>query len=198
MIEDLVRHMAGVELRLDGLAQPEVGGWRAIAETTLAAPAASVTFAGIPQNYRTLAMVLQLCTDRVNELDVWGWQANADAGNNYDYLRMYMTGGNVHGVSVGRGVATIQSGYTEAVNSRANNLAPNLSFWPGYASASMEKWSVTSIASVGGNVSADSDLYLVFAAGHWRSTNAITSLTIYPVLGANLVAGSILTLYGIL
>jgi len=197
--QELVRRITAIERRLDSLVKPEVGGWRLIPNpVALAAPAASVTFANLPQIYRTLVLLMQVRTDAVAEADVTLWRANGDAGANYDYVYGRLSADGTQG-STGA-TASIQGliGYTEAANSRASNFSPCVAYFPGYALATQEKWCATSIHTKMGDVSALADLAVGIASSRWRSTAAITSLTIFPSTGPNFVAGSRFALYGIL
>jgi len=169
--------------------------WVSIAETALTAPAAIVTFANIPQNFRTLALPYQARTDAVAESDNVRLQFNGSAVG-YDTLESYFnSAGNVNipglnGVSMLAGVA-------EAANSRANNFSPTLLFIEGYARADRDKWAFGQ-SGVFGDASANADLYNTLDRGRWRSLAAVTSITLYPAVGPNFVAGSIFQLYGVL
>ena len=170
---------------------PGGGVWVYIAETILGAPAATVTFAAIPGTYRVLVMLNQLRTDLAAEGDWVAWRANADAGNNYDYRFI----GEV--AQSGRAGTEARMGTTEAANSRASCFGNHMTWWEGYALVDREKFCFTPIAGRVGDLSADADIDIFHLYSHWRSTVAITSLTLLPVTGNNFVAGSRFTLYGI-
>lgn len=173
------------------------GEWVLIAETVLSGSAASVTFSSISSSYRTLAMVLQARTDRAaSAIDLVEWQANGDAGNNYD--RTYLIGTIAGAVVAGGnlGVASAYLGSIDGSTARANNFGIAICYWPGYADTSKEKYSITTGSwRIADAVAANT--YVGNWAGHWRNTNAITSLTILPTVGPNFVAGSQFSLYGI-
>lgn len=173
-------------------------GLRPIAETVLTAPAASVTFSSIPGNYRALVLLAQARTDAVLESDNVNWQANGDAGGNYDYAYGRFVGDNTQSSGAFIGSWFGHASRAEAVNSRANNFAPGMCWWLGYALADREKQSFTPATPAFGDVSAVSDMDIRVLSGRWRSTAAITSLTFIPQVGPNFVAGSRFALYGVL
>lgn len=172
-------------------------GLRPIAETVLTAPAASVTLANIPGNYRTLLYVIQARSDRVAEAEGFVLRCNADAGANYDWVDIHTS------IAVGptrggaRAATAISIGGIEAANARANNFAETMAYLPGYALTASEKH-VHAFSGYYGDASADADVYAFYNRGRWRNVNAITSLTVIPNLGPNFVAGSRFTLYGVL
>lgn len=170
--------------------------WELIAETLLGAPAASVTFAAIPQTYRVLALVSDVRTDAVAEVDSFFWRANADAGNNYDVAGFYASPA-FHGHWGARATPAPRAGIAEAVNSRANCFGPNIAFWLDYSSATAEKHCLAPGMGTAGDRSADADLYFQDAASWWRNIAAITQLVFAPDVGPNFVAGSRFTLYGV-
>ncbi len=173
------------------------GAWTPIAETILGAPAAAVTFAAIPGTYRTLVALLQVRTDRVNTNDFWAWRVNGDNAANYDhYQEMDGTGGVITRTS---GVAQtwVQAGNCEAATARANCWSPNIVYWEGYARVDREKYGEATNAGMIRGAAAGGDLGQGRGTGHWRNTAAITSVTFYPVTGANFIAGCVFQLYGI-
>lgn len=195
MIEDLIRQTALLERRLDRLTMPEIGGWRAIASTTLTGSAASVTFSNIPQIFRTLALVVQARTDRVLENDALIIRFNADSGANYDDNSVYLTNDTVSGITR-RGQDGIR-GIAEAANSRANTFSPTFIYVFNYADTNLEKW-VDLYASAFGDVSADADLITYFTGARWRNTDAIATITLIPGVGPNFVTSSVFQVWGIL
>jgi len=174
------------------------GAWALISETILTGSEASVTFSAIPQGYRTLVLQCQARTDGAAEYDVILWRANGDSGNNYD--RMYWRGrGDDVTTAVGARAQTGgRLGFCEGNNSRASNFPFMQCWFGGYALTDREKVSISPASLAYGDVSADADMYMGMDSARWRSTAAITSLTILPAIGANFVAGSRFTLYGIL
>lgn len=181
---------AGIEL--------PVGCWLPITTPVeLTAPVASVTFAAIPQHFRSLLLANQVRTDVAGEADNVLARFNGDAGANYDYVHLYGRGNNTRTSVGGIAVTSIALSLCEGANSRANVFSPSLSYLSGYTSASAEKIVNSCPNSIYGNRDANTDFYVWVSGGAWRSINAITSITYLPSLGANFVAGSIFQVYGL-
>lgn len=170
--------------------------WILIAETTLGASAASVTFNNVPQTYRTLWLFAEARTDRVAESDTVLWQANADGGANYDRVLFYAQI-TTHGQGGARAQTSGYVGVCEGASSRAANFGPMIVAWEDYASAIIEKTCEVPLSARAGDRSLDTDVEEYFMASWWRSTAAITRLDFLPLVGPNFVAGSKFTLYGI-
>lgn len=166
-----------------------------IGETVLTAPAASVTFASLPQNFRSLLFTTQVRTDKVATNDIVLWRANADAGANYDYVNAFGIAG---AAGSGNAIAATSGffAYCDAANSRAACFGGSLAIFPNYRSNTMEKQSW----NIGGNVGVPTagTIVCIFDNSHWRSTAAITQIDLFPSTGPNFVAGSVFQLYGIL
>lgn len=175
-----------------------VFSWKLIEESVLTGSVASVTFSSIPGIYRTLAMTLQARTDRAFTDDNILWRANADAGNNYDRIVSLTDGAGGTAFTGVLATAAAWAVRAEGANSTASNFAPGLCFWLGYALTDRQKYSLTPSTFDIGDLSALALLQLASFGGHWRNTAAITSLTLLPAIGANLVSGSRLALYGVL
>jgi hypothetical protein len=201
--EDFVRQVTRLEQRLDGLVRPEAPltppGLVLISETELGASAASVTFSSIPGTYRSLLIVVQARTDKAaSDADTVNVRFNGDTGNNYDRLAVVF-GNSATSYGPSRASSSMLSvAMAEASGSRASNFAPALMFAPDYAATDREKWLQVLNSPRFGDVAADSDVLLRIAAGRWRSSSAVTSITFLPNTGTNFVADSKFTLYGVL
>lgn len=175
-------------------------GLRVIKEYRLAAPAASVTFANIPQYYRTLKLTLDARSDRAGqELDVVGLRFNGDAGAaNYDWMRYSAQFGGAVVPAGARATSNINIAWIEAVNSTANTYSPCTITMVDYALADRYKRAYCESSGVFGNLSADTDLYMSHHRGQRRNTAATASLTLFLTSASNFVATSIFTLSGVL
>lgn len=166
-----------------------------IAETTLSASAASITFSNIPQGFRHLSLITNSRVDTAVEVDNLNIRFNGDSGANYDLQQLF--GNGVTATSVAsRGGTAITFGAAEGANSRANCFAPGIAWIFDY-SRTVEKRMI-GLTAVFGNLSADADLFALFRVGNWRNSNVITSIVITPATGPNFVTGSRFQLYGIL
>lgn len=198
-LENIAAQLSDLDRRLRRVETtdwPEV--WRFIDEIILVGAVANVTFPNIPAQFRTLALFVQARTDLADEVDVVLWRANADAGNNYDRPYFDAAASGAHGSGGGRATSAGYATICDAFDSRADNWSPGIVYWIGYSLADREKFSMSPISTRIGDLSGDGDVELRNCTGHWRNTNAITSLTLLPETGPNFVAGSRFTLYGIL
>jgi hypothetical protein len=155
-----------------------------IATTTLGTAAASITFSSISSAYTDLRLVFVGGTSTAT-LEMW-FRVNSDTGTNYSQTNLYGNG------------ATAASNRT----SNANYIVLS-STAPGtpvefvtvdlfsYAGSTYKTVLVTDSNDKNGSG------FVYRNAGLWRSTSAITSVTVLSEAG-NLVAGTTATLYGIL
>lgn len=193
--DDIYKQLTYLQKQIDNFVKPEVPlGLSLVSEQILTGSAATITFSSLPQNFKHLRIIAQLRTDRVAEIDAARLRFNGDSGGNYD--EEHYTANSTTLSSAGNLAATSMAiGATEADSSRASNFGPLILDVLNYTSAS-EKWILTRSGAFG-NVSAATDLFIQNYIGRWRSTAAITSLTLLPNIGPNFVSGSILQLYGL-
>lgn len=195
-VDGLLKEVALLKQRLDDLPKPEVSqGLSLIAPQVLAGPAAIITFTDIPQGYRHLKVIAHLRTSRAAELDAVNVRFNADSGSNYDRQLITATGTTVTN-SVVRASSILQVGAVEADSSRADNFSPVMMDITEYSNTSMEKW-LQARSVVFGDTSADADMFIQFFTGRWRSTAAITEVSLIPNVGPNFVSGCVVQLYGV-
>ncbi len=174
----------------------EYGRWSLISETTLSSPTGSVTFSAIPQNFKSLVLVMSVRSSQATEGDSSAIRFNGDTGANYDWVLWdYSTaaGGGAY-----RAQTCAIGGITEAANSTASAFSGNIVFIPNYADANIFKSVMPLPSSNFGNVSADTDCSMRLTSGKWRSTAPITSIVVYPYTGPNWATNCIFQLYGIL
>ena len=150
----------------------------------LTSSASTVTFSNIPQIYQDLVVVSQgqITTGVQNML----LRVNGDTGSNYSYTLLTGNGSSAasaRGTSTSNGVAD-SNGYLNATNF---NLA-TLHFM-NYSNTTTYK----TILSRSNSASTGTDAI----ANLWRSTAAITSISVYPANSASFAAGSTFDLYGI-
>jgi len=164
------------------------------APVILAAPAASVTFASIPQIFRHLVLFINARTNAVATADNISLRFNADAGNNYDYVILFGNNALAGSVNV---IAAAQAAtmVIDAANSRASCFGGGVAFIYNYANANIEK----DLNSLSGNSGTPTGAtkYVQVYTSHWRNVAAITSILVFPNVGPNFVANSVFQLYGI-
>lgn len=173
-------------------------GIRAIDEEVLAAPG-TFTFTGLDQAYRDLALACQLRSDRAAENDAVALRFNNDGGAaQYTWMVKMAQASNVFTATGTTAATELRVGGCEAANSRANNYTPFMVWVQGYRFADREKWAYSSNSGAFGNQSALADLYIIDYRGMWKSQAAVARIDLFPALGTNFVAGSRVTVYGIL
>jgi hypothetical protein len=198
MNPDLAREITLIKRRLDEIERGRLEvplGLSLTSSQTLSGSVTTVTFSSIPQGYRHLLLICQARTDRAAEVDGVLIRFNGDSTAIYDRQSLTANNATLTGAAA-RAQTSIQIGAGEAANSRASNFSPTEATIYDYASTATEKWTLSQNANFG-DVSADADLFWRSFAGRWRSTAAITSITILPNVGPNFVSGSIFQLYGI-
>jgi hypothetical protein len=156
----------------------------------------TIEFANIPQTFRALRCVTYLRDDggstNASETLI---RFNGDSGANYD--REEMIAGGTSAVSGAGGVAqTAAWAVLEGGGaSPANRFGTGELVVPGYAT-------VGNFKNVFGNTcylsSTLADCFIGLLTGLWRNTAAINDLQLVAAGGANFVAGSVATLYGML
>ena len=155
-----------------------------IATQTLSSGATSVTFSSISQSYTDLVLVCS--AQGTNATDTLTLVFNGDTANNYSVTRLS-----------GDGSSAGSQRYSNQPSMAIADYMPNSTyFFPviaqiqNYSSGSVYK-SVLSRTNAADN-------WVAAIVGMWRSTTAITSISVREAGGiVNLKAGSTFTLYGI-
>lgn len=159
-----------------------------IATSTLASGANSITFSSIPQTYTDLRLV---------------WLLNGKDNTNDPGLRVNGNTGNVYCLNFfrGNGSATVATKYTAAMgtnymymNSASSQTIPHLYTYDifNYTNTSYNK-TMLYTATQDQNGSGTK----IHFCGTYKSTAAITSLTVLIYPSGNMGVGSTATLYGI-
>lgn len=152
-----------------------------IATQTLGSSQSSYTFSSIPSTYTDLIIVAAIKNNSGDGASYM--QVNGDTGTNYNSTVINGDGTSATSVrqsSTGNGML--------ATRCDATNFWINTVQIQNYANTSTYK------SALWRN---NDGSYVVAGVGVWRSTAAISSVTLYPN-GASYVAGSTFTLYGIL
>jgi hypothetical protein len=150
----------------------------AIATVTLQVAAPSVTFSGIPNNYRDLIIVSNNL-GTVNNVDAI-MRFNGDSGANYSRVLMYGLG------------ATAGSG-TDANQAQISLFFPRITV--GASTTHIMDYSATDKHKTV-LVRTDSPDYATFAgAGRWANSSAINSIYLQPNSGS-FAPGATISLYG--
>lgn len=174
-----------------------------IARSKLSSSASSITINSIPQWNKDLHVVILGRTDRAsNTKSTLAIRFNGDSSTNYSYGQWNVQDGQAGGTPVASlnfynptnviSATSIQSIAVSGATAAANTFGYGQLTIPDYASSSKHKMlHLMSMCNQGNWVSHGYE-----GSGLWRSTSPITSITIFDVNGANLVAGSMITVYG--
>lgn len=164
-----------------------------IANTTLSGSAANIDFQSIPGHYAHLLLVMYLRTDQAVTSSTIFVRFNNDSAGNYDYQFVQ---GSAAVASASEAFAGTAAGVAPAPgNSAGANLFDAVTFdVPHYANSANNKAFASTFGSKVGTASGN--MTTGGYAGFWRSSAAITRVTILSGVG-NLVSGSRATLYGV-
>lgn len=152
-----------------------------ISSITLGATTSSVTFSSIPQTYTDLILVYN-GTSAVTNLPI---RFNSDTASNYSYTRIYGDGSSAS--------SDRESNYTYGVYAIGSSAAT-------IATIHINNYSnATTYKTLLGRGSYTTSGYVSMFCSLWRSTAAITSITLLgSTVPANFSVGSTFNLYGIL
>lgn len=169
-------------------------GFNKISETILSGTAASITFSSIPSTFRSLRI------QGVGRGDTAATSVEVRMQFNGDTTAIYDTQ-----VLAGQGAAasaaeTLAATFTKigemgAASAAAGNGGLFVIDIPWYAGTTF--WKLMNAGNADSIGTASGNLINWPRVGRWRSTSAITSLSIFPAAG-NFIAGTSFALYGIL
>jgi hypothetical protein len=158
-----------------------------IATTTLGSAAASYTFSSISGSYTDLVLVCQV--QQVTDGEDLAIQVNSDTGSNYSRTYICGDGSTAHS---GRSTAATSIVLDHhATPPTSSSFSVNVINFENYSNTTTNKTIIArsnSLSTYGGSVG---------VVGLWRSTSAITSITVFCTNSSNMKTGTTLTLYGI-
>jgi hypothetical protein len=157
-----------------------------IATTTLGSAASSITFSAIGNTYTDLRLSITTANASAAATYV-ALQFNSDTGANYSRTRIYGDGTTAASNRT-TGDTNLSLGVTTASSTNFCFVGADIFSYAG------STWKTTlSQGSGDNNGSGQVNAFVSL----WRSTSAITSIKILLDSGANMVAGTTATLYGI-
>lgn len=160
---------------------------------TKSGAAASYDFTNIPQEFSHLRIVLVSRGDNAS-LNVGLYaRFNNDTAANYDHQIFYNNSTTVAGVAAAAATSA-QVGSVPAATSTAGQAAAATLDIPAYSGTTFRKTTISQSGMFRTEGTATTYEAAVFA-GNWRSTAAITRITLFPSSG-NFAAGSVCSLYG--
>ena len=154
-----------------------------IATQTLGTAIATVTFSSIPQTYTDLILVSTNATASGGYL--FSVRVNGDSATNYSSTRLL---GNGTTASSGR-EANYSFGFAGSVYSSSDPIGNAIVNFMNYSNTTTYKTFLMRTNTANANTSLSASL--------WRSTAAITSISLGVEFTQNFVVGSTFTLYGI-
>jgi hypothetical protein len=164
------------------------------AESTLGADTAQVTFAAIPQTHQHLWIDWHARTTQAIVASSVLMRLNGDAAANYDIQYLNSIGTTA---SAGEVFAQTSEGYAmlcAGASAAANLFGGGSIIIPNYRGNSNQKSGVTTASAKYGTASGNLETRQV--GWTWRSTAAVTQLEFLSNGGANLVAGTRFSLFG--
>lgn len=168
------------------------GDYESIQTVTLGSSQSTITFSSIPSTYKHLQIRSIAKTDRAETDDYVLMKLNGDTAANYSW---HILRGN-SSVALSAGVANasnIRLEYAASGNSGASNIfAGSVLDILDYSDTN--KYKTTRILN---GIDLNGSGWIYFSSGNWRSTSAITSITLTPSFGTNFLQYSSFALYGI-
>jgi hypothetical protein len=179
---------------------PAGNTYEAIATNTVSGSSTTtVTFSSIPQTYTDLVLVMSVRASAVtfNNMNFMNTTLNSDTSAIYSPTFLYYR-------NTGGGASAISSRGTNENNFNLGGIATNnfgssifstytINFM-NYSNTTTNKTVLARIAT-GGDLTAMDDAWA--AVGLYRSTSAISTISVSPSSSGNFVAGSTFSLYGI-
>jgi len=167
-----------------------------IATSTLTAAGATVTFSSVPQTYTDLVLVVSVKTTS-GAYPILKMQFNGDTATNYSYTNLIGSATSTVASARSSNIAQMYPGpgIVTAIPDTANTFATGLINIMNYSNSTTYKTVLSRDAvptnSTGGTGQVGAYVNL------WRSTAAVTSITVTTNNGSNYDVGSSFTLYGI-
>jgi hypothetical protein len=149
-----------------------------------------MSFGDIPSTYDDLFLCVSVRTDRAYSSDGIKLRFNGASNDaNLSYREIQGNGSSAYSQS---STTFFQSGIASGSTATSNTFGSNEIYIPNYAGSTNK-----SISGFGCSETNGTEAYLTAFAGLWSNTNAITSITILPLIGSNFSANSSAFLYGI-
>lgn len=169
---------------------PSRGNYESIQTFTLTSAQASVSFTGIPSDYKHLQIraISRTSTTEIN-LQV---RANNDTGNSYAAHNLQGDGSSAGGFSSSTPTNNMFLMRVSSSSNSANIFGAAVMDVLDYANTNKNK-TFRSLTGYDANGSG----FINLLSGLWMSTTAINRIDIYNAAGANLAANSSFALYGI-
>lgn len=165
-----------------------------IAETTLGANAASITFSSIPSTYKNLKLYASAIAATATTNQGMNIQFNSDTTANYGWGTGFNSNASPTGSASHTGNST--SMQVGVVWGNSSTVVPGFTVVeiPYYSSSTLNKGYTSISHSSDGGASAWN---ISYSGGIWRSTAAINTITLTLSGGVSFLTGSFVGLYGV-
>jgi hypothetical protein len=170
-------------------------GLPVISEVVTSGSQSSVTVSSIPSTYRDIKIVVSGRGTTAATSTGLNLTLNGDSGSNYDFERLYSNGTSMGTPANGLAQTSIYfadlvaASATAGVSSTAEMTIYN------YAGTTFQK-ALDGVYQLKNGTAAAGNFFTFKNSGWWRSTSAVTSLTLTPAAGA-FQDGTVVTVYGI-
>lgn len=163
-----------------------------VVETSGSSNTSSITFSNIPQIYDDLMIVASARTDRSGQVDDQLQMRLNGSTSGYSERGLFGNGSTPTSFNNSSQTSIRDIIWTTAANATNNTFGNATVYIPNYRRSSAK--SVSSDSVTENNATAASQAIM---AGLWSGTDAITSITLSPLNGANITQYSSASLYGI-
>jgi hypothetical protein len=150
---------------------------------------ASITFSSIPQTFTDLLLKVSLRTDRSASEDTVRLQFNSSTSNYSGRWLRADDGNNTASGTIGDRNLLL---YQNTASTTSNTFSSAEVYIANYQASQAKSFSIDTVQENNGGS------WRAIIAGLWNDSAAITSITLSPNVGPNLVQFSSATLYGIL
>jgi hypothetical protein len=163
--------------------------YKPLQSITLTSNASSITFSSISQDYTDLVLVSQ--TQQVTSSEDLAIRFNNDSTSVYSRTYICGDGSTAHsGRSTSQSYIILDHHGTPPTSTSFGSSIVNI---PNYSNTTLNK----TVLNRNGSIDSPQAIATVANVGLWRSTSAITSITVLCTNSSNLKAGSTFDLYGI-
>jgi hypothetical protein len=163
-----------------------------IESKTLVSANSTIEFTSIPQTFTDLILLGSSRADGDGIINVSA-RFNTDSGSNYS-LRLLYAENSTSALSTAETGTKIRFFYSNSNNTTSNTFSNWCMTIPNYTSSLDKSLSIDHTTEHNGT----SPMIQGLTVGRWSGTAAITRITLTHETGANFVAGSIVSLYGVL
>lgn len=171
-----------------------INSYESIATVTVGAGgSSSISFSSIPNTYKHLQIRAIAKSNRAVYVDDLGMRLNSDTGSNYSFHRLYGYGSGTPGADAGANQTSMNIGQI------AGGTVNNSSGMGGVVIDLLEYTNTNTNKTIRALTGYDDNGQgaMQFASGNWRSTSAVTSITLLPLIGTTISQFSQFALYGI-